>query len=115
MIECVDFRAVERGSLRGFAKVGVPQWHLTIDDVAIHDSNGKRWAALPARPQLNANREVVRGDDGKPKYVKTLFFDSREIADRFSSAVLEAVDKHQGNSKKPVADVLNDELPDFTL
>jgi hypothetical protein len=110
MIECLEFRSVERGTLKGFAKIKVPQWHLTMDDVAIHEKNGKRWAALPARPMLDAKREVVKDEEGKPKYAKTLYFDDRDVADRFSDAVVKAVALV---AKKPVAD--DDELPDFTI
>ena len=114
MIECVSWRSVERGSLLGFAKIKIAQWKLTIDDVAVHQSNGKRWAALPARPQLDASRQVVRGDDGKPKYVKTMFFDDRATADRFSAAVVEAVKGHMPKAEQPTA-AFGDGLADFTI
>jgi hypothetical protein len=115
-IEVVSWRSVERGSLKGFAKIRVPQWKLVIDDVAVHSLNGKSWAALPARPVLDPSRQVVRDDSGKVKYAKTLYFDDRATADRFSAAVLEAVKKHAGaETKKPVAEELNDELSDFTI
>ena len=99
MIEVLEFRTVERGSLKGFAKIRVPEWRLSMDDVGIHESHGKWWAALPARPQLDANKQVVIGDDGKVKYVRSLWFDDRAIADKFSAAVVEAVMK----VKKPDA------------
>ena len=115
MIECLEFRRVERGTLKGFAKIKVPQWRLTMDDVAIHEKNGKAWAALPARPILDENREVVRDEEGKVKYCKTLYFDDRATADRFSDAVLKAVASRKPETKKPIAEEFNDELPDFTL
>ena len=86
----------------------VPNWKMSIDDVGIHESHGKWWAALPARPMLDANKQVVIGDDGKPKYVRSLWFDDRETADRFSAAVVEAVMK-----EKPAA--VNDGLSDFRV
>jgi hypothetical protein len=109
MIEVLEFRAVERGSLKGFAKIRVPNWKMSIDDVGIHESHGKWWAALPARPMLDHDKKVVIGDDGKVKYIKSLWFDDRETADRFSAAVVEAVMK----VKKPAA--VNDELQDFRV
>jgi hypothetical protein len=115
MIECLEFRAVERGTLRGFAKIKMPHWRLTMDDVAIHEKNGKTWAALPARPILDANREVVRDEEGKVKYARTLYFDDRATADRFSDAVVKAVAPLRAKTKKPAVDNLNDELPDFTI
>jgi hypothetical protein len=35
-VECASWRSVERGTLKGFAKIRIPAWHLTIDDVAVH-------------------------------------------------------------------------------
>ena len=57
--------------------------------------HGKWWAALPARPMLDADKKVVIGDDGKVKYVRSLWFDDRETADKFSAAVVEAVMKER--------------------
>lgn len=104
MIEVLEFRTVERGSLKGFAKIRVPEWRLSIDDVGIHESHGKWWAALPSRPMLDNNKNVVIGEDGKVKYVRSLWFDDRAIADKFSAAVVEAVMKE----KKPAPDGLRD-------
>ena len=77
-----------------------------IDDVGIHESHGKWWAALPARPMLDNDKNVVIGDDGKVKYVRSLWFDDRAIADKFSAAVVEAVMKVR--SPPPVNDGLRD-------
>jgi hypothetical protein len=41
---------------------------------------------------LDANRELVR-EDGKVKYARILEFAEREVADRFSAAVIAAVDR----------------------
>jgi hypothetical protein len=76
-LELIEWRLVERGTLKGFAKVRVPEWHLTIDDVAVHEKNGKSWAALPSRPMLDPDRQPLRDDDGKVKYARTLYFDDR--------------------------------------
>jgi hypothetical protein len=113
-IEIVDFREVERGSLRGFAKVRVLNWKMTIDDIGIHESNNRRWAAMPARPVLDAERNTIRDEiTGKPRYTKTLWFDSKEVSDRFSEAVLKALDQHLA-TKKPATN--GDGLLDnFTL
>lgn len=94
-VECPEFRAVKRGSLLGFAKIRVGNWKLTINDIGVHESNGRRWAALPARPILDEQRNVVKDEiTGKPQYARVLWFDSREVSDRFSEAVLKAVEPH---------------------
>jgi hypothetical protein len=86
--------------LQGFCRVKVSSWHLTIDGVAVHSKDGRRWAQLPARPQLNANRELERDADGKIKYSRLLWFDDRELADRFSAAVLEALERFIAVTKR---------------
>ena len=110
-IEVLEVRPIERGSLKAFAKIRVPQWRLSIDDVALHEANGKWWCSLPARPQLDQNRNVAKDDTGKVKYVKSLWFDDRTTADRFSAAVVAEALKQM---KKPAA-VEDDGLSDFTL
>jgi hypothetical protein len=92
-VVCLDWRPCERGTLRGFAKVKVPSWHLTIDGLSIHESHGKRWAQLPSGPLLNDERELVREQDGKIRYAKILSFDDRDVSDRFSIAVVRAVEE----------------------
>jgi hypothetical protein len=92
----LEWRPVERGSLIGFAKVRLPAWHLTIDGVALHRKDGKRWSQLPSRPMLDSNRQLILDESGKPKYSRVLEFTDREIADRFSEAVVAAVDRFAG-------------------
>jgi hypothetical protein len=93
-IEVVEWRSFQRNTLLGFAKIRVPEWRLTFDGIAIHEKNGKRWAQLPSKPVLDANRELVKESDGKLRYAKVIEFDDREISTRFSDAVVKAVEHH---------------------
>jgi hypothetical protein len=52
--------------------------------------NGARWAALPAKPQIDKNGVVIKRE-GKSKYVPLLAFTDRKTADAFSHRVIEAV------------------------
>jgi hypothetical protein len=56
----VVFKELRRNSLRGFATITLPNG-LTIADCPINiGSNGRAWAALPARPVIGADgRQVV--------------------------------------------------------
>jgi hypothetical protein len=99
-IAIIDWRPLERGTLLGFCRVKIERWHLTIDGIAIHARDGRRWAQLPSKPMLNSNRELEREPDGKPRYAKILWFDDRETADRFSAAVVSAVDRFVGASER---------------
>lgn len=91
-VECLDFRPMDRGSLVGFATIRIAELRLTIKDVGIHDRDGRRWAQLPAKPQIDREHRGIM-KDGKLQYNNILTFDSREIADAFSAAVLAAVDR----------------------
>jgi hypothetical protein len=103
-IAIIDFRPLERNTLRGFAAVKVNAWNLIIHDVAIHEKEGRRWASLPARPMLDSNRQLMLDDTGKPKYSRVLEFTEREVGDRFSQAVVAAVDQFVAASKRIDAD-----------
>jgi hypothetical protein len=95
-VECIDFRPLERNTLRGFAKIRVPDWNLIFDGVAIHEKDGRTWAQLPARPMLDANGYAVQNDAGKIQYARMSWFDDREAGDRFSAAVIAAVAAFDG-------------------
>jgi hypothetical protein len=96
MIEVIEWRKLKRNTLLGFAKIRVPEWHLTISDIAIHEKDGRRWAQLPSKQLLDRDGQPLRGDDGKARYMKLISFDDRSIGDRFSDAVVKAVEDHGG-------------------
>jgi hypothetical protein len=83
------WRPMRRNTLCGFADIELP-FGLQIDDIAVHVRAGRAWASLPARPMLDQDgRHVIR--EGKPQYVVVLRWRSRELADKFSAAVVELV------------------------
>jgi hypothetical protein len=88
-----DFRTLERNSLRGFLKVRVPAVDMIFDGIALHEKDGRYWTQLPSRPMLDPSGEVVKDEDGKVKYMRMAWFNSRESADRFSAAVIAALGK----------------------
>jgi hypothetical protein len=90
-VEVLDFRPVERNTLLGFATVRIPAMRLTIRDVAIHTSGDRRWVSLPAKPQLDADGVAIR-KDGKIQYVNIFHFDTKEVSDAFSAAVIRAAE-----------------------
>jgi hypothetical protein len=91
-IVCLEFSPVERNTLKGFARIKINPWHVVLEGVAIHEKNGRRWAQLPGRPQLDKDYNLIRELNGKIRYAKVMSFDSRDVADRFSASVLRAVD-----------------------
>ena len=89
-ITCIAFKPLRRNTLLGFASIRIDELKLVISEIAIHDSHGRQWAALPSRPWVQ-NGQVVKGDDGKIKYQPICEFDNRETRDAFSAAVVRAV------------------------
>jgi hypothetical protein len=89
---CTAWRPLDRNTLKGFADLWLRTARLNIRGCAVHEKNGRRWVQLPAKPQLDADRNLVRAEDGKVQYAKVMEFDSREVAGRFSEAAMKAIE-----------------------
>ena len=85
-----DWRPVVKNTLRGFATIELPIG-LVIHDVTVHIKNASAWASMPAKVQLD-REGAIRTVEGKTQYSKVLEWRSREIGDRFSEAVVSALD-----------------------
>jgi len=99
VVRLLDWRPLESGTLRGFARVKIVPLGLTLDGVCLHERDGKRWATLPARPQVNKDGELIRKPTGKPEYAAMVWL-TPEAAKRFSVAVARAVANHLNLSDK---------------
>jgi hypothetical protein len=117
-ITCDDWRAVRRNTLLGFAAIKIRELHLTIRDVAVHEKGERRWAQLPARPQIKDGMAVTDAA-GKVQYFPVMAFDGRGVADAFSAAVCAAILAHEprafsAGAERPQAPQrghMNDEIP----
>lgn len=89
----LDWRAVAKGSLLGFAKVSVGA--LEITDVPVHLTDGRKWAGLPSKAQIDRDGNAKRVD-GKVQYAKIIAWTNRETSDRFSTAVVAAIEEKHG-------------------
>jgi hypothetical protein len=88
-IVCKWFKPFERNTLRGFAEINITELGMTMRDVAIHTKNGSTWAQPPAKPQIKDGAVVI--ENGKAQYINIIEFGSREARDKFSNAVISAV------------------------
>jgi hypothetical protein len=86
----VAFKAMVKGSLVGFADVRLPSG-LEIHDCAVLTSNGKSWAALPAKPVLDRDGRQIIDANGKKKFVPILSWPDRATADAWSDRVVDLV------------------------
>jgi hypothetical protein len=97
-VEISEWKPLARGTLLGFVNVRIPAMRLTIRDCTVNESHGRRWIGLPGKAQINADRELVKRD-GKVQYTPTCAFDSKEVGDAFSAAVLAVLDARLGQSE----------------
>jgi hypothetical protein len=85
------FRRLRSKTLFGFADIIVPEMRLRIREATVHQSHGKRWIGLPAKPQITRDGTVRRDERGKTAYTPVLEFIDRETRDRFSERAIEAL------------------------
>ena len=98
-LECIAFRAVNKGTLRGFATLVVRDLKMTLHDVALHEKDsGARWAAPPSRPMVDTKTKTVILDrtTGKITDSPSVSFDDAKTREAFSQAVWEAVNNFTG-------------------
>jgi hypothetical protein len=79
-----------KGALRGFADVELANGLRIYSCPVFVANNGRAWATFPGRPQIDREDRLIR-QDGKAQYVKVLDWSTRDIADRFSQAIVELV------------------------
>ena len=88
-VEVENFRPHRSGTLYGFVTVFIPQLHLRIHELTVHEKNGQRWVGLPARPQLTKDGSVRRDDQtGKTLYANILEITDRATRDAFSERTI---------------------------
>jgi hypothetical protein len=85
-----EWRPMRRNTFRGFAVIELPTG-LVIGDVSIHEKGGRFWASLPARPMLDQDGQQIRNHAGQVQYAAVLEWRNRDLANRFSRAVVELV------------------------
>jgi hypothetical protein len=86
----VSWKPIAKGSLHGFARVELPIG-LKLIDCAVFVGTKGAWASPPAKPQLDQDGSQRNGVDGKPSYSPVVEWRSRDLADRFSTAVVALV------------------------
>jgi hypothetical protein len=84
-----EFKAVTRNTLCGFARVRMPSG-VIFHDVSVHQKDGAVWASPPSKPAIGRDGAMLRRD-GKAVWQPIVSFASKEVRDRFSVAVIEAL------------------------
>lgn len=103
-MKVINFKALEKGSLRGFFDVVIEEWGMTIS-CSFFEKDGKRWVSLPTREYEK---------DGSKKYQSLVRFDDARHK-KFQDAVLGLIAKgeyEELQKKAPVAaPIIDDDLP----
>ena len=88
-IQVENFKPLRSNTLFGFVDVLIPQLHLRIREVTVHDSHGRKWIGLPAKPQITRDGQARRDEHGKIAYSSIIQFTDRGTSNAFAQRVIE--------------------------
>lgn len=84
-VTCVEFRAFDKNTLKGFATLHVAPPGLSIDGCTAHTKGDKRWISLPSRQYADA--------DGVVCWSPFLSFSEKAAYWRFQELACSALDE----------------------
>jgi hypothetical protein len=87
-VQVEAFAPRRSNTLVGFCTVIIPEMHLKIIDLSVHEKNESRWMGLPAKPQIAREGTVRRDERGKTAYSPVLEFTDKATRDAFSARVV---------------------------
>jgi hypothetical protein len=88
--EILAFVPRRQNSLQGFAEVRLPSG-MILHDVSVHIDGARAWAMPASKAMLDKNGLALRDDRGKVRYSPVITIASKELRDRFSEAIIEAI------------------------
>jgi hypothetical protein len=86
------WRPLSSGTLQGFFDIELASG-LRLNDLTLHEQNGKRWVGLPGKPQLDSDGRHRIGDNGKKLWSPVVEIPDRATRDRFTAEALAAVNR----------------------
>jgi hypothetical protein len=89
-LRLISWKPLNKKSLRGFATLQLPIGRK-VSDCRVFVSNGKAWASVQSKPQIDREGRQKTDGTGKVVYAPVLEWRSRDLADRFSDAVVALV------------------------
>ena len=93
MIECIDFKEINKGVLVGFANVFVPKWGIEIFNIQLCRKNDQAWVNFPSREFIDK--------EGIKKFLPYFRFQNKEMGEFFQSKVMEAINEFRAKSLPP--------------
>ncbi len=85
MLEILNIRGINKGTLLATCDVHIIPWQMTLHEVKIFEKGTNRWIGMPAKEFTT--------DTGEKKYTELVTFDSDAVKIRFRAQVMGAVDK----------------------
>ncbi|MGC9193993.1 MAG: hypothetical protein ACP5IL_00895 [Syntrophobacteraceae bacterium] len=86
-IEIVSYRAFPKNTLRGFLTVRLTSVGLQINEICLHEKNGKRWLSMPAR-------SYEKKDGGGTAWAIMVEFFDKSKMEVFQDQTLAALDNY---------------------
>jgi hypothetical protein len=102
-IQIMEFRKFEKNSLQGFVTLLLTGAGIQIRDATYHQSDGKRWISLPAKP--------YKDEAGSTRYSYIVSFPDKKIYSKFQEQALKALDEFIRHQSSASPDVSDSEIP----
>jgi hypothetical protein len=83
-IECRNYKPFTKNTLVAFVTLMVSPPGLTVNDICLHEKNGRRWLSFPAKSYPK---------DGATEWWPVVVIEDKEVLKQFQSAWLEAIDR----------------------
>jgi hypothetical protein len=93
-MKLIEWEPIGKGMLLGRATVELDG--LVISQIGIFAKEGSRWAQLPAEVQRDREGGIIKDERGKAKYKSTIRWRNRELQERFSFALISAIEAKHG-------------------
>jgi hypothetical protein len=85
-----EWREFKKNALLGFARIEMPSG-MIVSDVTVLNGQTGPWPSPPSKPMVGRDGAVMKDDNGKVRYVPIIDFKSKEMRNRWSAAVIEAM------------------------
>jgi hypothetical protein len=96
-ITALDWRLIERNTLRGFLTLTLHPSGLVLRECSLHQKDNRRWLGLPGKPQLDSEgRHRMDASTGKALCTAVVEIAGKSERERFQQEALAAVDKLLG-------------------
>lgn len=85
-MEIKNYKSFDKAPLQAMFDLKVPKWgNLIIKGMKLFSKNGQRWIAFPSEKSEK---------DGKTEYYPRLFFEDKEVMEKFKVEAIKAIDKY---------------------